>query len=385
MEAAELTLVVRDDNTIRARRQDGAETSGKLILDDLHRNLIRLFVDWLSQEEQDEQKDDQNKNRKMTRRREFEVFGSLLYKTIFDEQVGSFFERTFSEARSAERHLRLQLSFEGRAAHLASIPWEYLYYPATDYRRGFFLSTEPDLVLSRYMPLERARQTLTPTKGPLRVLLVVSAPYDDDLGYVISDGVLEAIEKLAERYPIQIDSLNQPTIDNFLDKIEEIKPHVLHFIGHGQFNKAEGNGEIALLDIDGRSARWVKDRDFAEYFVHMRSIPRLVFLHICEGGAVDLDANYAGLAPQLIRTGIQAVVAMQYPISNDAAIIFSRTFYSTLAKGEPVDIAIQEGRYRITISISKAHDSRVFGIPVLYMRSRDGIIQPPINTAVDDG
>ncbi len=337
MEAAELTLVVRDDNTIRARRQDGAETSGKLILDDLHRNLIRLFVDWLSQEEQDKQKDDQNKNRKMTRRWEFEVFGSLFY------------------------------------------------YPATDYRRGFFLSTEPDLVLSRYMPLERARQTLTPTKGPLRVLLVVSAPYDDDLGYVISDGVLEAIEKLAERYPIQIDSLNQPTIDNFLDKIEEIKPHVLHFIGHGQFNKAEGNGEIALLDIDGRSARWVKDRDFAEYFVHMRSIPRLVFLHICEGGAVDLDANYAGLAPQLIRTGIQAVVAMQYPISNDAAIIFSRTFYSTLAKGEPVDIAIQEGRYRITISISKAHDSRVFGIPVLYMRSRDGIIQPPINTAVDDG
>ncbi len=145
MEAAELTLVVRDDNTIRARRQDGAETSGKLILDDLHRNLIRLFVDWLSQEEQDEQKDDQNKNRKMTRRREFEVFGSLLYKTIFDEQVGSFFERTFNEARSAGRHLRLQLSFEGRAAHLASIPWEYLYYPATDYRRGFFLSTDVKL------------------------------------------------------------------------------------------------------------------------------------------------------------------------------------------------------------------------------------------------
>ncbi len=383
MEASELTLFVRDDNTILARREDGAETSGKLILDDLHRNLIRLFVDWLSQEEQDEQKDDQNKNRKITRRWEFEVFGSLLYKTLFDEQVGSFFERTFKEARSAGRHLRLQLSFEGRAAHLASIPWEYLYYPATDYRRGFFLSTEPDLVLSRYMPLEIARQTLTSAESPLRILLVVSAPYD--LGPVISDGVMESIEKFAETYPIQVDSLNKPTIDGFLDKIEEIKPHVLHFIGHGQFNKVEGNGEIALLDTDGRSVRWVKDEDFAEYLVHMRSIPRLVFLHLCEGGVVDFDANYAGLAPQLIRAGIQAVVAMQYPISNDAAIIFSRAFYSTLAKGEPVDIAIWEGRFRITSSISKAYDSSVFGTPVLYMRSRDGIIQPPINTEAADG
>src|SRR5205823_2530038 len=98
---------------------------------------------------------------------------------------------------------------------------------------------------------------------------------------------------------------------------------------------------------------------------------------LCEGGAVDFDANYAGLAPQLVRAGIQAVVAMQYPISNNAAIIFSRAFYRAMAKGEPVDIAVQTGRYRITTSISKAYDSRVFGIPVLYMRSRDGVIQPP--------
>ena len=377
MESLELTLTVQDDNTIRARRQDGAETSSKLILDDLHYDLIHLFVDWLSQEEQDVQNDEQTKNRKLTRRQEFEVFGSLLYKTLFDDQVGSFFERTFNQARSNGRRLRLQLSFEGRAAHLARIPWEYLYYPDTEHRRGFFLATHPDLVLSRYMPLEMERQTLTPAKGPLRILLVVSAPYN--LGPVIADGVMEAIEELAKRYPIEIDSLHKPTIDNFFGKVKEMRPHVLHLIGHGQFNREEGNGEIALLDKNGTSAAWVKDEEFVDSLVHTRSMPRLIFLHLCEGGAVDFEANFAGIAPQLVRAGMQAVVAMQYPISNTAAIIFSQTFYRTLAEGEPVDAAVQEGRYRITTSISKAHDSRVFGTPVLYMRSRDGVIQPPTN------
>src|SRR5947207_14965756 len=252
MESLELTLVVRDDNTTRAVRQDGAETSGKLMLDDLHHNLIRLFVDWLSQEQQHVQNDERTRNRKLTHRREFEVFGSLLYKTLFDDQLGSFFERSLNQAQSNGQRLRLQLGFEGRAAHLARIPWEYLYHPDTEYHRGFFLATHVNLVLSRYIPLEMARQPLAPAKGPLRILLVVSAP--DDLGAVISDGVVEVIEKVAEAYPIQIDHVDQPTIDNFLDKVQEIRPHVLHVIGHGQFNRAEGNGEIALLDIDGRSA-----------------------------------------------------------------------------------------------------------------------------------
>src|SRR5207253_760718 len=104
-----------------------------------------------------------------------------------------------------------------------------------------------------------------------------------------------------------------------------------------------GNGEIALLDIDGMNARWVKDEEFVDDLIHTRSMPRLVFLHLCEGGAVDFEANFAGIAPQLVRAGIQAVVAMQYPISNTAAIVFSRAFYRTLAEGEPVDAAVQEG------------------------------------------
>src|SRR5260370_7930544 len=158
------------------------------------------------------------------------------------------------------------------------LPWKFLYYPDTEHRRGFFLATHPDLVLSRYMPLEMERQTLTPAKGPLRILLVVSAPYN--LGPVIADGVMEAIEELAKRYPIQIHSLHKPTINNFFGKVKEMRPHVLHLIGHGQFNREEGNGEIALLDKNGTSAAWVKDEEFVDSLLHTRSISHLIFLNL---------------------------------------------------------------------------------------------------------
>jgi CHAT domain-containing protein len=119
----------------------------------------------------------------------------------------------------------------------------------------------------------------------------------------------------------------------------------------------------------------MRDSVFAQMLIRSRAIPRLVFLHLCESATVDSTANFAGLAPQLIQAGVQAVVAMQYPITNRAAISFSRGFYRELAKGRAVDEAVQEGRWRITMD-ENAQASPSFGAPVLYMRSRDGIILP---------
>jgi CHAT domain len=359
MRPFELTLTIQDDCTVQAEREHGARTSGRLRLDDLDRRLIEIFDDWLIQD-------------KIKSCRELATFGSLLYRTLFNGRVESFFKQQLDEAHATGQSLRLQLSFGQKVADLASLPWEYLCFP----NGNSFLATHHDLVLSRYIPLEIARhESLAPTKGPLRILIVVSRP--QELGAVIPDYVIQDIENLAQSISVKIDTLMTPTRENFLDKLEETKPHVLHFIGHGKFDKERKKGKIALLDDDGVSPNWVPDDEFAEDFVHMRSIPRLAFLHLCEGGSVDFSANFAGLAPQLVRAGIQAVVAMQYPISNNAATRFSQAFYKELSEGKPVDNAVQEGRWRITRKIKGALDSRVFGTPILYMYARDGIIQPP--------
>jgi hypothetical protein len=78
------------------------------------------------------------------------------------------------------------------------------------------------------------------------------------------------------------------------------------------------------------------------------------------------------MAPQLVRRGIPAVIAMRYSISDRTAILFSEEFYRPLAKGYPVDTAVSEARRAILQDIGR--DKRDFGIPVLFMRAANGVI-----------
>ncbi len=80
-----------------------------------------------------------------------------------------------------------------------------------------------------------------------------------------------------------------------------------------------------------------------------------------------------GMAPRLVQAGIPAVVAMRYPIFDDAAITFSREFYRALASGLAVDSAIADARKGLFLAEeSKGRTYRAWFMPVLFMRASDG-------------
>jgi hypothetical protein len=352
--------VVKDTVRVRTSR-GGSSPSGAVENNDLRRETIELFRIWLGQKD------------KISKRRELEVLGQHLFEVLFSAAaVRTFIEGKLTAARHNKRRLRIQLVFED-APDLAGFPWEYLCFaPPSGRKHLYFLAMEADLVLSRFISLEDDRVRLREDSSQLRLLVVVSEPIDPELGPVLADQVIEEVEKLKGR--IEMTRLDQPTPDSLVTKLEEFKPHVVHFIGHGRFNVAEKQGEIALLDADEVSAVWCSDKIFAEYFVRSKEcVPRLVLLHACESGKAD-GTHFAGMAPQMILAGVQAVVAMQHPITNKAAISFSKGFYTELAKGNPIDQAVQTARYKITLDEPRNWDSRVFGTPVLYMRSSDGIL-----------
>ena len=368
----ELIVTVHNNKQITAIANDGAHESGEVKLEPLIRETIHIFEDWLSQA-------------RVKERREFAALGWHLYEVLFNGKMGDFFEKYLEMAQSADERLVVQLSFEDQVIDLANLPWEYLYYEP----KGFFLSTHVYLVLSRFVQLGEGRKKLEPEKSPLRILIVVSNLEDQDIASKSADEVIKVIEELTKTYSIKFDILYKPTIDNFLDKLKETKPHVLHFIGHRQYDEVKKETRIAMLEADNKSVRWVRDDEFADYFIHMRPdlLPSLVLLHFCEsktnGSATKINydnftANFSQLAPKLLRVNIPAVVAMQHPIKNEAAMIFSKYFYQELAKGSSIDKAVQVGRWRI--SIPEAYDDRVFGTPVLYMRGYGSIIQPAEKT-----
>jgi hypothetical protein len=356
----ELTITIHDRRRLSVDRSDDVDVDdAEVDLDSLRRATIEMFQRWLGEEKG-----------KITYRPDLEVLGRHLYAVLFGGAAGTALDDMLGKAERGQR-LRLQLDFRDDAVSLARYPWEFLYHPT----KQWFFSTGVDLVLSRYLRSHVPRaETMVGDDHTLKLLVVISQP--DTLDPVLEQPVLEAIEKVAETNPLELSVLDVATVDNLLERLETFTPHVVHFIGHGRYNDAQNRAEIALLQPDEQSVDWIPEHSFAEYFPNAGWIPRLVFLHLCESARGDPRLGFAGFAPRLVLAGVQAVVAMQFPITNIAAIAFSRAFYRELAKGTPVDQAVQVGRWRITTSDSTAYDSRVFGTPVLYMRSRDGIIKP---------
>jgi hypothetical protein len=73
-------------------------------------------------------------------------------------------------------------------------------------------------------------------------------------------------------------------------------------------------------------------------------------------------------AALISRGGIPAVVAMQFPISDKAAIAFSGAFYSRLAAGDPVSAAATEGRLAI---LELERECPEWVTPVVYLAGKD--------------
>ena len=71
---------------------------------------------------------------------------------------------------------------------------------------------------------------------------------------------------------------------------------------------------------------------------------QLAVLNACEGGRTSRQDPFAGVGQSLVQQGIPAVVAMQFEISDQAAITLAHEFYAALADSYPVDAALAEAR-----------------------------------------
>jgi len=294
-------------------------------------------------------------------------FGEQLYDSLFTGNIGAMYNR--SEGMVAadpdpETGLRIKLRLnleDPDVSALAQIPWEFVY--SAEGMAYLNLSRKTPVVRYIEVPKPPSAHAL---KGNLRVLVVMSSPKD------LHPLDLEKERKLIESSwagleDVEVDFLDHPTKDSLLDKIRDDRYHVLHYMGHGAFDEVSGKGALALEDDSGN-----KDMLDAETFgTWLQDAPRmrLAFLNACDTAKNDEDEPFAGVANRLVMSGLPAVIAMQFPISDEAAIDFSKTFYKRIVSGFPVDEATAQGRKAILAGKSGTME---WGTPVLYMRAPDG-------------
>lgn len=290
--------------------------------------------------------------------------GNRLFETIFNDDMQARWEAAEDQARLGGKGLRLRLDLSD-AYDLVTLPWEYLYEAQTD----SFVALSNWTPVVRHLDVHEPREPL-PIDGPLQILVMISDPIERRGTLDVEREWQQLNEALAEALAdgeIELTRLADGQLQTLQFELLENEYHVFHFIGHGEFDEVEDDGVLVLEDARGREVH-VSGRSIGNHLRDAHTL-RLVVLNNCEGAATSESDPFAGSAQSLLRKGIPAIVAMQFEITDRAAIDFARGFYRSLSTGLPVDAALAEARK----TLSDGAATRVeFGAPVLYMASHDG-------------
>ncbi len=307
----------------------------------------------------------------------FKEIGQALFAALFQGDVRDLFVGVFRQRVQgrAGAYLRLRLDIEQAALEVAQLPWEFMVW------EGMFLATEGKiLVTRRYRELPLGPSKTLVIDKP-KVLVVI--PSGSGLKTAQEEAnIRQALMSAGLAFDVLKDKVTQQLLD---DALARGRYHILHFIGHGEFETDIEDQWHGLLRFNRpgevlpgeKDEEWVKDEHVEVLLRTHADYLRLVVLNACHGGEQGERSSgrgFIGVAPAVLRAQIPAVVAMQYAIKDAVAVEFSRVFYDRLTQSEwagRVDIAVNLARnacYRF------APDDRGFGTPILYLHASDATL-----------
>lgn len=277
-------------------------------------------------------------------------------------RVAERWAAALATASAAGDGLRLRLFL--RDEEVAAIPWEAAKIGGQ--RPGLRLQTP----LVRYVPAERKTDVLR-VNGPMRLLVVLGPSAEIGLEELESGreraGLEEALGKLQATGRVQMHWLEGREVSRgeLQDRLRRVQPHLLHFVGHGDYDEETRQGSLAFsVERDGSvEADWVKTEELSILLDGFNI--RFGLFNACRTGR-----GAGGVAHALVRSSLPAALGMQADIPDNAAIAFAGAFYRALADRWPVDAAVAEGRKYVQGVVGL--DAPWWALPVLYMRAEDG-------------
>ncbi|MFI1709315.1 CHAT domain-containing protein [Streptomyces griseoruber] len=282
--------------------------------------------------------------------------GQQLFDALFAGPVSGTYRASLGVAR--ERQERLQIVLRLEAPELTLLPWETLF---DSHAEAYVCRHEP---MVRHLPASFTPTPL-PVNPPLRILVVIASPR----GLPLLDAEAER-ERLERALATQVNSgrvelvwLTEAKWSSLQACLMDGPWHVLHFIGHGDYDVRSEEGLVALV-ADDNSAHMVQASRLADLLGEANPAPRLMVLNSCASAQGGADDGFSSVGAALVRGGISAVAAMQFAVSDRASVRFSQGFYTALAHGRRVDDAVRSGR----ISMLGASHSLEWITPVLYVR-----------------
>lgn len=293
-----------------------------------------------------------------------EELGEALFTALFPPPILKLLDRC-SGGKSkdgAPRRVRIRLRFglsDAVAAAAARLPWELLR------RDGRFLALDPGFAIVRAVDAPQPVE-VAPLDPPLRVLVAGASPRGTrPLAILTEEGL---VGKAWGRAGVALTPLRDVTRRSLREAVETRAIHLLHFMGHGRIDPVADRGSL-LFDTGSGGV----DEIFGEQVATMVSSPhlRLVVLNACDTAASPKATAlaFASAAAAMSGAGVTAVVAMQRPIADSAAVLFGRVLHERLAAGEPLEEAVRRGR--IALHLERGGTSDWFA-PAVFLRALTG-------------
>ena len=319
---------------------------------------------------------------KLDRRRitkdELISLGEGLADLLLPGRVRTLFQDSLKALDTGEA-LRLRLSIGPLA--LAALPWEYTYLQRTPGEKveNDFLVLQPKISITRY---ETIGSTLEPLEDREKIQIVVAlaAPIDQpELNLDADESAIKtALDALKEKAPnVETAVLEHATRDGLLKSTPGAD--IFQFGGHGVFEGSEltDDGKLLmkgkiLLENEGGDSDPFDSAQLAAILA--KAGVRLVLLGACNSAARDEGGAWSGVAPALTRQNIPAVVAMQYKVRDKNAAPFLFYVYMRVLGGYTIDEAVAEAR--LALYTQSGLEDRDWGVPVIYLRNKDGILFP---------
>ena len=294
-------------------------------------------------------------------------FGQRLFDHTLTGEIRDLFLQTQLHAQQNGKGLRIKLRLRN-TPELNNLPWELLYNTRD------FLCLMSTVSVTRYLDAPIAACPLG-VHPPLNLLVTTSSPK----GLVKLDIDAERAKLESSLAPLVALGLLNITFapDGSLRSLQRMlrvansvgQPyHLWHFIGHGGYDETAATSVLALEGED-QVVQLISGFELGTILSGYPAL-RLAVLNACEGARTGPEDIFSGVAASLVERGLPAAIAMQFEISDDAALVFSDEFYSALVDGLPVDTALSEAR-RAIFSLPNYSE---WATPVLLMRVENGVV-----------
>ncbi len=267
------------------------------------------------------------------------------------------------------------------ATLLLGLPWELLH----DGDGFLFQGARPTRVRRR-LPNTRDLD-LAVVATPIRILLICARPEDDACGYIDHRASALPLVDAMEQLPglVQLRILAPATLPALREELDRARRegepyHVLHFDGHGVYDRRVGLGGLCFEHSDD-AARMEGRRHQTIFTDQLGSLLRdhripLVYLDACQTAQAEQASE--SVAAEMLQRGVASVVAMSHSVLVETARRFVTAFYAALARGDRVGDAMLEGQRQLEDDSLRG---RIFGagelrledwfVPVLFQEEDD--------------